>query len=134
MTRRDFVKTAAWGAAAGVLQGSWYYDDAYGDFSLDDKVNPDAFKLREIITLEKHGFDQVPCGSNWVGWKRKKLGIGADDVMGKLIAFSRQHVSPARLKGFMMAPWAFCDTPVNHEKNIRGIDLFAEGVLSSNFE
>ena len=30
----------------------------------------------------------------------------------------------------MMAPWAQCDTPENNEKNLRGIDLFAEGLKS----
>ncbi len=111
-----------------VLQGSWYYDEADGNFSLDPAVNEDAIYLREFITLEEHGFDQVPCGSNWVGWKRKKNGKDADDVIGKLVAFARRHISPAHLKGFMMAPWAFCDTPANHEKNIRGMDLFADAL------
>ncbi|MGN0853294.1 MAG: Tat pathway signal protein [Kiritimatiellia bacterium] len=114
-----------------VLQGSWYYDEADGDFSLDDKVNSDAFRLRELITLEKHGFDQVPCGTNWVGWKRKRNQKNADDVIGKLIAFGRAHISPARLKGFMMAPWAMCDTAENNERNLRGIDLFAEGLAAN---
>lgn len=111
-----------------VLQGSWYYDEADGDFSLDDKVNSDAFRLRELLTLEKHGFDQVPCGTNWVGWKRKKPGKNADDVIGKLVKFSRAHISPAHLKGFMMAPWAQSNTPENNARNIAGIDLFAEAL------
>ncbi len=111
-----------------VLQGTWYYDEEDGDFSLDPKVNPHANLLREFITLEKHGFDQVPCGTNWVGWRRKKNGKNADDVIGKLIKFGRRHIAPERLKGFMMAPWAQCDTPESNEKNIRGIDLFAEGL------
>ena len=113
-----------------VLQGSWYYDEADGDFSLDDQVNSDAFRLRELLTLEKHGFDQVPCGTNWVGWKRKRNNKNADAVIGKLVKFGRRHISPAHLKGFMMAPWAQCDTPENNEKNLRGIDLFAEGLKS----
>ena len=114
-----------------VLQGSWYYDEADGDFSLDDKVNSDAFRLRELLTLEKHGFDQVPCGTNWVGWKRKRNGKNADDVIGKLIKFGRDRISPQHLKGFMMAPWAQCDTPENNEKNLKGIDLFAEGLSAT---
>ena len=111
-----------------VLQGSWYYDEADGDFSLDDKVNSDAFRLRELLTLEKHGFDQVPCGTNWVGWKRKKNGKGADDVIGKLVKFGRAHISSAHLKGFMMAPWAQCDTEANNAKNLAGIDLFGDAL------
>ena len=111
-----------------VLQGTWYYDEADGDFSLDDKVNAHANLLREFITLEKHGFDQVPCGTNWVGSTRKQHGKNADDVIGKLIRFGRAHISPGHLKGFMMAPWSQCDTPEHNEVNIRGIDLFAEGL------
>ncbi len=113
-----------------VLQGSWYYDEADGDFSLDPKANQDAPILQSIITLEKHGFDQVPCGSNWVGWLRKKHGKNADDVIGKLVKFSRTHISSDRLKGFMMAPWAQCTSKESNEKNIRGIDLFADALSS----
>ncbi len=113
-----------------VLQGTWYYDEADGDFSLDEKVNSDAFRLRELITLEEHGFDQVPCGTNWAGWKRQKNGKNADDVIGKLVKFSRKHIAAERLKGFMMAPWAMCDKPENNAKNIRAIDLFADALKS----
>ena len=79
----------------------------------------------------KAGFDQTPCGTNWVGWKRKKEGVGADDVIGKLVKMGRQVIAPERLKGFMMAPWASCDTPENVAFIRRGVDLFAEALKAT---
>ena len=82
-------------------------------------------KLMPFYDLEKAGFDQIPCGTNWVGWKRRQLNVGADDVIGKLVKVCRRDIPAARLKGFLMAPWASCDTQENVDFNIRGIDLFA---------
>ena len=72
----------------------------------------------------------MPCGTNWAGWKRKKLNVGADDVIGKLVKLCRRDVSAKSLKGFMMAPWASCDTEANTQKNIKGVDLFAAALRS----
>ena len=77
-----------------VLQSNWYYGR---NFTLglplkgDRQCNfPDAY-----VELEKAGFDQVPTGSNW----------SCDDSMAATVAFAKEHISPARLKGFLAAPW-----------------------------
>ena len=111
-----------------VIQQNWYYDESYGGFDLATNKTSDRERLQEYWSLEKAGFDQVPCGTNWVGWKRKKEGVGADDVIGKLVKLGREVIAPERLKGFMMAPWA----PFDNEENLafanRGVDLFAEAL------
>ena len=113
-----------------VIQQNWYYDESYGGFDLATNKTSDRERLQEYWSLEKAGFDQVPCGTNWVGWKRKKEGVGADDVIGKLVKLGREVIAPERLKGFMMAPWA----PFDNEENLafanRGVDLFAEALKS----
>ena len=77
--------------------------------------------------MEEAGFDQIPCGSNWVGWKRRQLGIGADDVIGKLVEFGRKNISKEHLMGFMMATWErHIEKEENFQKVIKGIDLLAE--------
>jgi hypothetical protein len=110
-----------------VLQSNWYYDESRGGFGLDDK-NPSKAIVQGFYDLDKAGFEQVPCGTNWVGWKRKQLGVGADDVIGKLVQVCRRDISKKSLKGFMMAPWASCDNEEHLKFNLRGIDLFADAL------
>ena len=66
-----------------------------------------------------------------MGEVRERQKVGADDVIGKLVALCRRDISPERLKGFLMAPWASCDTEANLKLNLRGIDLFADAFRSS---
>ena len=108
-----------------VVQSNWYYDESNANFSLDPKKNAHYDRLVEFDKLEKAGFDQIPCGTNWVGYQRQKDGVGADDVIGKLVKHCRVHVSGSHLLGFLMAPWATCCSERNLAANLRGIDLFA---------
>lgn len=116
------------------MQSNWYYDESYEGFDLS---NPKVVKCRPylqlFIDLDRNGFDQIPCGTNWVGSVRKGLGVGADDVIGKLIAFARKNISSERLKGFMMAPWEALDGEAGLGKNLDGIRLFAEAMQNKPF-
>ena len=113
-----------------VLHSNWYYDSEYGGFEVTENKTDGKKRLMPFYDLEKAGFEQVPCGTNWVGWKRKKLNLGADDVIGKLVKVCRRDIPANHLKGFLMAPWASCDTQKNADFNIKGIDLFAEALRS----
>ena len=113
-----------------VLHSNWFYDSDCGGFEISESKTNGRKQLAAFYDLEKAGFDQVPCGTNWVGWKRKKLGIGADDVIGKLVKVCRRDIPANHLKGFLMAPWASCDTQEHADFNIKGIDLFAEALRS----
>jgi hypothetical protein len=85
--------------------------------------------LKAYVKLDEAGFDQVPCGTNWVGETRRQLGVGADDVIGKLVQMCRKTVSKERLKGFMMAPWMLAmDDEETYQKVLRGIDLMQEAM------
>ena len=108
-----------------VLMSNWYYDESYGGFELAANKTSDHKRLKGFYDLDKAGFEQVPCGTNWSGWKRKQLKVGADDVISKLVKVCRRDISSKSLKGFMMAPWASCDTEANVQKNLKGVDLFA---------
>ncbi len=112
----------------GVLQSPWYYDAYNAKLSMDKKENPHWWKLQNILDLDRHGFEQVPCGSNWVGHVRRHLKMDADDVMGLVVKFCRERVSAKSLKGFQMAPWASCDTEENLQKVLRGTDLLADAL------
>jgi len=111
-----------------VLMSNWYYDESYGGFELAENKTQCKKRLQGFYDLDKAGFEQVPCGTNWSGWKRRQLKIGADDVIGKLVKVCRRDLSKNLLKGFMMAPWASCDTQEHLDFNLKGIDLFAEAL------
>ncbi len=111
-----------------VVQSNWYYDESHGGFDLAANTTSDHKRLETFWKLEKAGFDQIPCGTNWVGWKRREENCGADDVIGRLVRLGRDVISDGHLLGFMMAPWKSCDTEENTQTNLRGVDLFADAL------
>ncbi|MDO4948798.1 MAG: twin-arginine translocation signal domain-containing protein [Bacteroidales bacterium] len=111
-----------------VIQQNWYYDEQDGGFDPATNNTSDKKRLVEYWNLEKAGFDQIPCGTNWVGYGRAQHKVGADDVIGKLVKLGKEVVSKEHLKGFMMATWDYpCDNA--HKENLmKGIDLFAKAL------
>ena len=94
-----------------VMQSNWYYRQWF-DFETIPKER--KVHLESFLTLEKAGFDQIPCGSNWA----------CDENIAGLVRFCRKNIAPERLKGFLMTTWG--PTLPNHEaKLLRGIDLAA---------
>ena len=101
-TRREFLGAAT--MAAGGMLGGW-----------GETVNGAA----AFMELEKAGFDQMPCTSNWA----------EDAAADALVAYCRGHIDPSRLKGFYTAPWARIEPDSENKRGvgkvIEGIDLFA---------
>lgn len=116
----DFLKRCP----KSVLMSNWFYDECYGGFDLAKNKTSDHKILNNFYDLDKAGFDQLPCGTNWAGYGRCKLKVGADDVIGKLVNFGRKEISAQHLKGFMMAPWRSLDGPENFATVMKAIDLF----------
>ena len=111
-----------------VVQSNWYYDEKLGGFDLAKDTTSHRKRLKEFWDLESADFDQIPCGTNWIGSARQKANIGANDVIGKLVKLGREVISDKHLLGFMMAPWAPCDTEMNTRINLDGVDLFADAL------
>ena len=61
--------------------------------------------------LDKAGFDQIPCGSNYT----------CDTNFAGTVAHCRKVCSPEHLKGFLMTPW-FSTMPEDEKKNLEAID------------
>ena len=113
-----------------VVQSNWYYDEQCGKYSLDPKVNEHAYRLKQFLDMDKAGFDQIPCGTNWAGGKRQVEKLGADEVMCELVRYCRQNISPERLKGFLMASWTvLSERGENYRNQMKGIDLLADAVM-----
>ena len=111
-----------------VVQSNWYYDEYLEGFDLR-AMKPDA-KSRPIVELflklDKAGFEQVPCASNWCSAVRRRAGAKNDECMADMVRFCRANISPGLLKGFLMAPWAAdFDAPDYLDVNISGIDQLA---------
>jgi len=69
-----------------VLQSNWYYGTEFGK---------DLACVKAYHDLEEHGYDQVPTGSNW----------SSPENFGLTVEYCARHLDPARLLGFMQAPW-----------------------------
>ena len=104
-----------------VLQSNFYYEKYFDMENLVErcKTCPEQSKrLQKFITglktyeeLDKAGFDQIPCGSNWT----------CDTNFADTVKHCRKVCSPDRLKGFLMAPWFFT-IPEKEKKNLEAID------------
>lgn len=90
-----------------VLQSNWYYAAAFEDAKDFAKKRVQAY-----VDLDKAGFDQMPCGSNW----------SCDENFGNTVKYCAKNISAKSLSGFLMAPWYFT-VPVHREKVLQGIDI-----------
>lgn len=124
----EFVKRCP----KSVIHSNWYYDE--GPYGFDpakppkgswDKLWQNALNL--YVSLDKAGFDQIPCGSTWNSPQREKAGLKTNDSMTELMAFCRKNVSPERLKGFLMASWADYQVPGTKKENEHAMDLVSRG-------
>jgi len=103
----------------GVLQSNWYYRQWF-DFNDKDFPKNRHVHLRTFLDLDKAGFDQVVCGSNWA----------TDANMVPLVKYARDHIKPELLKGFMMATWEM-SVPAGEAKLLRGLDQLADGLKAA---
>ena len=115
-----------------VVHNNWYYDEELDGFDLAAmKPNASSRPYVELfLKLDKAGFDQVPCSSNWCSPTRLKAKVKNDDCMAKMVKFCRANLSPEHLKGFLMAPWAGdYDEKDFLVKNFSGIDQLAAAMV-----
>jgi hypothetical protein len=88
-----------------VLQSNWYYDN----------FRTQRNRIKAYIDLDKHGFDQVPTGSNWA----------YDDNMMKTVQFGRKKLTRKRLKGFLQTPW-HPTLPKSRKPHVQAIEQVAQ--------
>ena len=111
-----------------VVHNNWYYDEWIEGFDLSTmkKDAPSRPLLELYLKLDKAGFDQVPCASNWCSGARRLAKVNNDDCMANMVKFCRASLSKEHLKGFLMAPWAGDFTERDFLKtNFAGIDQLA---------
>ena len=112
-----------------ILQSNWYYNEDAVGYDVDKMKDWFKPKLRLFADLDKAGFDQVPCPSNWMSSKLKASGrTDNSDCAGEVVKYCRANIAPERLKGFMMASWAECKTEGAFRFNCAGMDQLAAGM------
>ena len=90
-----------------VLQSNWYYDEWLDGFDLKTmKTDAKGRPILELfLKLDKAGFDQLPCSSNWLSKHRKAANASNDECMAKTVKLCRENPAPERIKAYLMAPW-----------------------------
>ena len=74
----------------------YYFDQFYGDITPDNET-----KLRPFALLDKHGYDQLSCGSNEYFEENLEL----------LTEYCKKTVSKEHLKGFLLTTWKTVTEP-----------------------
>jgi len=75
-----------------ILQSNWFYH-LFADYSASNKSRQTAIDTYEL--LDKHGFEQIPTGSNWNTWRNQY----------QMVGHCKEKLSTESLKGFLSAPW-----------------------------
>ena len=96
-----------------VMQSNWFYG---AELKVEDKPQAglECGRVQTYLELDKAGFDQIPCGSNWSN----------RESIGATVRFAKANISPSRLKGVLMAPWFFT-TPDREAELLDACDLLA---------
>ena len=114
-----------------VLQSNWDYDDCVFGYDLEHMPKGKWSSVLELyMKLDKAGYDQVPCGSNWVSRTRKQRNLGNDDNIAGIVGFCRSHVPADRIAGYLMATWEMT-LKSGEEKLLKGIDLLADALAKA---
>lgn len=122
--REEFLKRMT----KDVLLSNWYYRSDFSEAKL--KWNAEFEKTggwgetvngaAAFAVLDKAGFDQLPCSSNWCD----------DRANDAVVRYCRDHISPDRLKGFYTCSWekSVPDEPdrPHVSKTMRCIDQLAD--------
>ena len=112
-----------------VLQSNWYYNEDAQGYDISKMGDWFKTKLRLFADLDKAGFDQVPCPSNWMSPKLKASGrTDNSDCAREVVKYCRANIKQEHLKGFMMASWTDCRNEGSFKFNCAGMDQLADAM------
>lgn len=104
-----------------VLQSNWYYRE-FGEADLA-KYTPERRKFLAVAretyhVLDKAGYDQIPCSSNFYDGNR---------TMEDTAVYAREKLTASRVKGLMMASWVTME-PVAKKRICEGADRLCDAM------
>lgn len=89
-----------------VLLSNWYYGRTFKEEGPFERRYEEV-RLKAYKALDKLGYEDIPCATNWLP---NYYDTPVNDVNWPMtVEYCLKNVSPERLKGFMMAPWAFTE-------------------------
>ena len=91
-----------------VLQSNWYYGT---EFDIDINY------VRGYYMLERHGFDQIPCATNFFN----------PENFRKTVEYLTPRIHPERLKGFMQSVW-LPTLSIHRYKHMQAIETVKDSV------
>jgi hypothetical protein len=91
-----------------VLQSNWYYG-----FSFSRKLP----HVQAYLDLDRHGYEQVPTGSNW----------NQERNFERTVSFCTRNLKPARLLGFMQSSWK-PTLEVCRDRNVAAIEQVGRAI------
>lgn len=111
-----------------IVQSNWYYNR---DFTYDPEFdcakskrtltgNSAKFATKFYVDLDRAGYDQIPCGSNY-----QTVNDAYEVNFRRTVEFCSRHLSEDRLLGFLMASWAGTDKQ-GEAKLMESADLLEE--------
>ncbi len=102
-----------------VLQSNWHYGD---NFDFDTLPERRIQRIKMYDELERHGYDQVPTGSNHSN----------PDNFGLTVDYCKKVIDPSRLKGFMQTAWR-PTLPACTSRHKEAIDQVGKAIRTSRF-
>ena len=106
--RETFVKRMP----KSVLLSYWLYGRDYFTFPGHPNYDDETLRCKNYNYLDKHGFDQIPTGSNCSFFENMEM-------VGR---YCKNEISKEHLKGLMMAPW-YRVTPYTKYYFISAMDI-----------
>ncbi|MBR4653350.1 MAG: hypothetical protein IKO72_08320 [Kiritimatiellae bacterium] len=86
-----------------VMLSNWYYGRTFTEEGPFERAY-EKVRLWAYRALDRLGYDQIPCATNWVP---DYYGTPNNLVNFPMtVDYCRKYLTPSLLKGFMMAPWA----------------------------
>jgi hypothetical protein len=96
-----------------VLQSNWWYWPDWNSRKLS--------AVRNFTELEKHKYDQIPTGANWV----------EPENFGKLVKYCTKRIDPKRLLGFLQTVW-YPTVECYRKRHIEAVDVVGETIKRSS--
>lgn len=97
-----------------VVQSNWYYGE---NFDEKESMKPN---IKSYLDLEKHGYDQIPCGA-YGGIENQ---YNAKSILNT-VQFCKEHIDDKRLNGFLQTFWKPTINE-NNESLTKGVELLGE--------
>lgn len=105
-----------------VVQSNWYYGESF-DLNLPPKKEFMRPYIKSYLDLEKHGYDQIPCGGYYDNGEK----LSEKSIMNT-VQFCKNKIEEQRLLGFLQTLWRPTIEEFR-EPIMKGVNLFGDAKM-----